>query len=159
LGDDAYGGSSDSLTQRVTGTTVEALTSSANPATYGDTVTFTATVSSPAGGTPTGTVTFTDDDGTTLGTASLSVVNGQNQATLSPSSWAARRHVITADYGGDDTYWGTSTSLSQLVKATTVEALTSSANPSAYGQTVTFTATLTAADGGTPTGRVTFTNG
>jgi hypothetical protein len=50
--------------------------------------------------------------------------------------------------------------LSQVVnKATTATALASSQNPSTGGETVTFTATVTASGGGTPTGTVTFYNG
>src|SRR5207237_2563423 len=53
--------------------TTTAVVSSANPAVFGQTVTFTATVSAagPGSGTPTGTVTF-KDGAATLGTASLS---------------------------------------------------------------------------------------
>src|SRR5690606_31109910 len=55
-----YGGSEASTIQVVgTSATVTGLTSDANPATYGDAVTFTATVGGASdGGTPTGAVTF-----------------------------------------------------------------------------------------------------
>ena len=54
------------------------ISSSANPAAYGQWVTYTATVTS-AGGTPTGTVTFKHGN-TTLGAATL---NASGQATFS----------------------------------------------------------------------------
>ena len=63
--------------------TAVALSSSANPAVPGQSVTFTAIVApvAPGGGTPTGSVTF--KNGTTvLGTVPLSVVGGQDQATF-----------------------------------------------------------------------------
>ena len=62
-------------------------------------VTFTATViSSPPGGTPTGTVTFSDG-ATTLGTADL---NGgaPDTATFSTTSLSVGTHQVTATYGG-----------------------------------------------------------
>ncbi len=73
-----------------------ALTSSENPATFGDDVTFTATVSSSAG-TPTGTVTFMDG-ASTLGTGAL---GGGGVATFSTTALTEGPHTITAEYGGD----------------------------------------------------------
>jgi hypothetical protein len=66
-----------------------------------------------------------------------------------------------AAYAGDANNTGSSSpALSQVVnKAATATALVSSLNPSTGGQAVTFTATVTAAGGGTPTGTVTFYNG
>jgi hypothetical protein len=78
--------------------TTTALTSSANPAAAGDSVTFTATVTS-GGGTPTGSVTFSDGT-TTLGTGTLT--NGV--ATFTTSALAAGNHTITAAYGGATGY-------------------------------------------------------
>jgi hypothetical protein len=68
-----------------------------NPAALGQTVTFTAQVSSSPSGMPTGTVTFLN--GTTeLGTGTL---NGSAQTTFSTSSLAAGSYSVTAVYGGD----------------------------------------------------------
>ena len=72
------------------------LASSANPATFGDSVTFTATVSSNVG-TPTGVVTFRDG-ATPLGTGTL---NGFGVATLTTANLGAGSHSMTASYGGD----------------------------------------------------------
>jgi hypothetical protein len=72
-----------------------ALTTSGNPAYVSNSVTFTATLSSPAG-TPTGTVDFYD--GTTkLGTGTLAA----GVATYATSSLASGAHSITAVYSGD----------------------------------------------------------
>jgi hypothetical protein len=154
-GDATFATSSGSVTQTVnqTGTSV-ALVSSANPSSFGQAVTFTATVTSGAG-TPTGTVTFLDG-ATTLGTATLS----GNTATFSTSSLAAGSHSITASYGGDANFAAaTSPALSQTVGlAATSVTLASSVNPSNFGQAVTFTATVTGG-AGTPTGTVTFRDG
>jgi hypothetical protein len=131
--------------------TSTSLTSSLNPSTSGQSVTFTATVSS-GSGTPTGTVTF-KDGATTLGTVGLS--NGQ--APFPTSTLSAGSHSITATYNGSSTYSGsTSAVFMQTVNATvsaTTTKLTSSVNPSLSGQSVTFTAAVTPS---TATGTVTF---
>ena len=78
-------------------TTTVVLTSSPNPTTYGDAVTFTATAAADA----TGTVTFVDQTtSTTLGTGT--VTNGV--ATLNTSILAAGTHQVIANYSGDSKY-------------------------------------------------------
>jgi Subtilase family/Bacterial Ig-like domain (group 3)/Bacterial cadherin-like domain/Bacterial Ig domain len=134
--------------------TTTALTSAPNPSTFGQSVTFTATVAS-AAGTPTGTVTF-KDGGTTLGTGVLSA----GVATYSTSTLTGGTHSITAEYGGDSSFdTSASNTVSQVVnKADTTTTLTSAPNPAMFGQSVTFTATVTST-AGTPTGTVTFKDG
>src|SRR5712692_3395052 len=159
----SYGGdtnfnpsSSSALSQTVNkGSTTVASISSANPSVFGQAVTFTATVSSPAG-TPTGTVTFLDG-ATSLGTGAL---DSSGIATLTTASLAVGAHSITASYGGDTNFNPSSSSaLSQTVnKGPTTVASISSANPSVFGQAVTFTATVSS-PAGTPTGTVTFLDG
>ena len=85
------------------------------------------------------------------------------RASFATSGLLAGTHSISAVYGGDTNF---SISLSSVVKqvvnkAATSVSVTSSANPSTYGQSVTFTATVaaTAPGSGTPTGKVVFTNG
>ena len=87
--------------------------------TYGQSVTFTATVSSP--GTPTGTVTF-QDDGTTIGTGTLS----SGTATFTTSALAAGTHTISAVYGGDSNDYGSTSSA--VTETVTPAALTITAN-------------------------------
>jgi len=110
-------------------------------------------------GTPTGTVTFKDGP-SILGTGTL---DGSGQARFTISTLAVGSHAITASYGGDATFTGsTSSALTQTVKkASTATSVSSSANPSVSGQSVTFTATVTAKSpgAGTPTGTVTFKDG
>jgi VCBS repeat-containing protein len=136
-------------------TTTTTLASGTNPSTFGQSVTFTATVTG-NGGTPTGTVTFRNGTNT-IGATSL---NGSGQAVFGTAGLAAGTHSITAQYGSDGNYLGsTSTALTQTVdKAASTVGLASSANPSVFGQSVTFTATVTG-PGNTPTGTVTFKNG
>jgi Bacterial Ig-like domain (group 3) len=148
------GSTSPAMTQTVntagkTNTTTTVI-SSLNPSTFGQLVTFTATVSPSAA---TGTVTFFDG-ATALG--AVTVISGA--ATLSTSGLAGGTHSITASYGGDSNYNGsTSAALSQTVnKAGTTNTVTSSLNPSTSGQGVTFTATVSPS---TATGTVTFRDG
>src|SRR5204862_5129877 len=132
---------------------------SQNPSVFGQSVTFTATVMDNMG-TPTGTVTF-KDGATTLGSTNL---DGSAQGTFTTSSLSVSNHIISAVYGGDTTYnTSTSTNFTQTVsKANSSTALTSSFNPSVFGQSVTFTATVTAVSpgAGTPgSGSVIFKDG
>jgi hypothetical protein len=140
--------------------TTTGLTSSANPSVFGQSVTFTAAVTSPDSGTPTGTVTFKDGS-TTLGTIAL---DGSAHAAFSISTLAVGSgHSITAVYTGDSNFGGsTSSPLTQTVnQAADFTTVTSSLNPSNVGQSVTFTATVTVtgSGSGTPTGTVTFKDG
>ncbi|MFP5247276.1 MAG: Ig-like domain repeat protein, partial [Thermoanaerobaculia bacterium] len=79
-------------------TTVD-LTSSANPSSAGQEVTFTATVNGGTPGSATGTVTF-KSDGDEL--ATIALVNAQ--ATYSTSSLPLGGHFITAHYSGSLTH-------------------------------------------------------
>ncbi len=135
--------------------TTTTLKSSLNPSNYGQTVTFTAAVTS-SSGTPTGTVIFYDGS-TSIGSATLS----SGSASISVSSLAAGSHSITATYQGSATFASsTSTPLTQTVNsATTTTTLTSSLNPAGTNQSVTFTATVTSQFGGAATGSVTFLSG
>jgi hypothetical protein len=74
------------------------LTSSLVEATYGEPVTFTATVKTSDGTTPAGTVTFLHGDGV-IGTATLT--NGV--ATLTASTLSDGSHGISAEYSGSAT--------------------------------------------------------
>ncbi len=130
--------------------------SSANPAAFGQSITFTATVTAQVNGMPTGTVTFSDG-GSTLGQVAV----GTGTATYSTASLAIGSHSISATYSGDSNFTGSaSTTLSQVVqKANTTTSLSASPNPSAFGGSVTFTATITPQGSGMPTGTVTFSDG
>jgi RHS repeat-associated protein len=142
--------------------TTTTLTSNPEPSLYGQSITFTATVTpvSPGGGTPTGTVEF-DIDGSEAGTDTL---DGSGTATFQTDTLEVGDHVVTAIYQGDDkgNYEGsTSDEFDQAVKPIpTTTDLSSDTNPSVYGQSVTFTATVTApqanAVSGQPTGTVEF---
>jgi hypothetical protein len=135
------------------------LSSSANPSKVGQSVTFTATVTGvPGGATPTGSVAFRDGS-TVLGSGTL--VNGT--ASFTTASLAAGSHSLTAVYGGDGNYAGsTSSALTETINpagpAATTTTLSASSATSVYEQPLTFTAVVTGA-GGTPAGKVTFLDG
>jgi hypothetical protein len=130
------------------------LTSSPNPSYVDQSVTFSAVVSG-TGPAPTGTVTF-QEGSTSLGTVTLT--NGKANLVVTFSK--AGSDSIVAEYSGDKNYGpANSGTLTQVVdQYTTTTVLTSSPNPSTYGEPVTLTATVSSA-GPTPTGTVTFKNG
>ncbi len=146
--------------------TTTTLATPASPSVSGQSVTFTATVTVALPPTtidpsPTGTVTFYNN-GQSIGTGTLSVVTGQDQASLTTATLSTASHPITAAYTSGDANFvpsPVSAAVTQVVNkdntTTTVSASPSLAN---VGQTVTFTATVTAnAPGsGTPTGTVDF---
>jgi hypothetical protein len=122
--------------------TSTSLSSSLNPAVGGQDVTFTAVISSTAGGTPTGLVRFLDGP-TEIGSAMLSA----GQAQFSLDTLPVGSHSITAQYSGDATFaTSTSSALTQEIK------LAGFAPPPAQivvqaGQSVTIPLTLFAAPG------------
>jgi uncharacterized repeat protein (TIGR03803 family) len=150
------GSTSNAVNQTVNqATTTTAVVSSLNPSIYGQSVTFTATIT-PQYGSCTGTVTF--NDGTTqIGTGAVS----NDVASLSVNTLVAGSNSVTAVYGGDANCQGsTSSALNQKVNlATTTTVVASSLNPSFYGSAVTFTANITPQDGGALGGTVTFYDG
>jgi hypothetical protein len=149
-GDTNYSGSSAAITQTVSQKpTATGLTSGTNPSTYGQAVTFTATVSPTDGG---GTVSFSVGTGTArtpiCAPQSLSRAGGSYQARCTVSTLPAGTDTITATYSGDTDYGRSSATAKQTVNKTpTATAVTSSKNPSRHGQPVTFTATVSPTDG------------
>src|SRR5467141_854501 len=146
------------LTQTInsTATSSSVVASSNNPSMIGTAVTLTATVTSPVTGPLTGTVSF-QDGASALGTGTLS----GGTATFTTSGLTAGTHSITAIYGGDPNFAGsTSPALMQTVnKAANSTSVASSNNPSIFGTVVTFTATVMSSATGAPTGTVTFQDG
>ena len=89
---------------------------SANPATSGSDVTFTAIEPSLAGGAgPTGTVSFTAEDVALPGCTGVMLNAGQ--AACTTTSLSAGSHAISAQYSGDSTYAAASASLTQTINA------------------------------------------
>jgi len=119
----SYSGSTDfkssssiaSATLSVTkATTTLAVVSSLNPSVLNQPVTFTATVTPQIAGTPTGTVTFVDTTtNTSLGTGTSI---GSGKWTLTTSAIPVNANLITATYGGDMNFTGSSGSTTQTVQ-------------------------------------------
>src|SRR4029453_10732095 len=105
-----FSGATSGLTVNLFASTTT-ITSSLNPSPLGQSVTFTATVTS-AAGVPTGTVTFFDG-AATLGTSTLS--NGV--ASFATAALSAGAHSIKAVYGGSAMFASTSAVLTQTVLA------------------------------------------
>jgi hypothetical protein len=137
--------------------TTTTLTSSANPSSFNQSVTFTAKVAGTFGATPVGSVTF-KNGGVAMGGA-VALSGGIAKFTI--STLTVGSHSITASYGGSSANLASvSATLTQTVKkASTTTTVTSSVNPSSFHQSVTFTATVHRAFGGTATGTVTFKDG
>ena len=137
--------------------TTTVVTSSQNPSSFSQLVTFTAVVSSGSGNPPDGEVVTFKDGTTKLGTGTLS----GGMATYTTSTLKRGAHNITATYGGDTILaTSTSTALQQTVQqATSTTVLASSPDPSTIGQSVLLVATVAGQFGGTPTGTVTFKGG
>ena len=141
-----------------------------NPSGFGQSVTFTATVTTGAGtGNLTGTVTFFDGATTLQANVPLLAPGTTSTATFTTTVLTVGAHTITASYSGDAAHFaslstdpnGTTPPLTQYVQEGTATALVSNQNPSAIGQNVTFTATVSIYGGGgiTPVGSVTFFDG
>ena len=133
------------------------LASSSNPAMIGQSITFTATLTSNQAGTPTGSVQFLDG-AAVMGTVPIS----NSQAVFTTSFSTGDTHTITAQYSGDTVFQPAQATLTQTLgfpgAVSLVLKMTSSANPAPLGQTVTFTVSFVAT-GGSPTGTVQFSDG
>jgi hypothetical protein len=138
--------------------TTTTLSSSANPSTVGEPVTFTATVAPAGPPAPTGTVGFTAN-GTTITGCTAVPLSSSRTATCTTAALPAGTNAIVATYSGDANYSGSSGSLSQVVNpGASTTTVTSSQNPSTFGEPVTLTATVAPAGPPAPTGTVSFTS-
>jgi poly(hydroxyalkanoate) depolymerase family esterase len=138
--------------------TTTTISSSKNPSGYGQSVTFTAVVSSKSGTPPNGeNVNFLQGQ-KLLGSGTLH--SGSATFAIATLTTGGADN-IKAEYTGDATYAAsTSIAVVQVVnKASTGTSLVSSLNPANSGQSVTFTATVTPQFSGTVTGVVAFNNG
>lgn len=138
-------------------TTTTVLSDAPDPSPPGAAVRVRFRVTSP-GGTPSGTVRVTSDDG-----ASCEAGMAAGECSLSPSSAGAR--TLTAAYAGDAQFEGSAASEAHRVEApeqppapaaTATRITRDDPDPSDVGQVVTVRFTVTGA-GGTPAGQVTVT--
>jgi len=163
-GDSNYNSSSSPQTNNFSignATSTTSVGSSENPSQSGDSVTFTATINGEYGllkkrnakhPLVTGTVTWSGN--TACGTTPVTSGN-PGTATCTTSSLPVGNDPITATYSGDSNHGGSQGTLAggQIVMTSSSVAVGSSVNPSSYGQSVSFSATVT---GSSPTGTVQF---
>ncbi len=124
---------------------VTTLTSSASTVQVGHSVTFKATITSSnvtSKYTPSGTVTFFVN-GVAAGTVTVS----SGAASFTTSSLAGGIQTITAVFNPADGSVGSQTSFAEIVQTPTVTSLATSAPSAVEGQTLSFTATVTATTG------------
>ena len=119
-----------------------------------------ATVTSTAGGTPTGTVTVTAD-GTTVCTLSLTA--GAGSCSLAKSAIPPGHYQLTAGYSGNDTYVNSVSAVAPLtiVRARTQTALAVTKTTIVYGHETAehLTVRLRGQYGTTPAGKVSIKSG
>jgi hypothetical protein len=158
-----YAGSVSNIVQVAGGGQIPSMTvvsSSVNPSSYLQPVIFTATVTGSIGGTPTGTVTFIEGGNVLCSAVPLVPAKNGSTAICQFATLSVGSHNIIASYSGDSNFVASrSQPLGQSVtSAATTTALTASPASSAkLGQLVTFTAAVSGANGGSPTGTVSFT--
>jgi len=133
-------------------TTRTAITASLNPSIVNQQVTLTATISSDLN-IPDGELMTFYDDQEVMGTGAVH----SGSTSLTTSFAKAGKQSIKASYPGDPWHrasYGTATQV--VTPCSTTTTLTSSLNPSTYGQAVTWTATVTSTGPNPPTGTVYF---
>ncbi len=152
-GDANFTSASDSSKNLTVTPASTSITVTAPTVTYNAAGSVTVAVSS-AGGVPTGSVALSVDGG-----AASSLPLSAGSATFSISSPSAGDHSLGAAYAAQGNFAASSaTATLHVNKASTSTAVASSANPSAFGQSVTLTASVTSGSG-SPSGSVQFFDG
>jgi len=108
VGNFNFDGTTSSVGQTIENApTVTGVTAVTNPITFGDSAQLVATVGSalPGSSVPTGSVTFLEGT-TVLGTADLATADGSQKASLTVPGWHGGDHAVTAVYGGDASFSG-----------------------------------------------------
>ncbi len=175
-GDSNFGPGNGSLQYTVTkATTTTAITAIEPPSSsFLQQVTFTVLVAGAFGGSPSGSVVIQDvTNGTPVpictGTLQSNGRRGKHlpqgsgsTATCQSTSLSVGTHSIQATYNGDANFGGSTSTppISYTVtQAVTTTAITAAPpQQSSFEQPVTFTATVTGANGGSPTGTASFTD-
>lgn len=118
------------------------LASTLNPSTYGQKITFTATVTNSFGTAPSGRVSLVWAGKGTIGTGAL---DRNGVARISTAKLKADHYLLAARYEGDlNNHSSQSPAFRQVIgPAQSTAFLSSSSNPSTAGQAITFTAQIT----------------
>src|SRR5439155_569571 len=129
---------------------------------WGQSAIFTATISitAPGAGAPTGTVQFQIDASNAGSPVNVNTTGGVTTASFSNTTLAVGNHTVTTSYSGDANFAArVSTAITQTVtKAKSATPVLPGTNPTVWGTSAIFTATIsiTAPGAGTPTGTVQF---
>jgi hypothetical protein len=159
-----YEAGSDSLSQQVSeADTLTSVVATPSPSSEGQNIAITANVAAvaPGSGSPTGTVVFTAN-GITIGAAPLQSGPGGSQVTVNVDDLAPGAYSIVASYSGGTGYGASDsqplshTVLDGAAIVATEISVDSSENPSTFGQLITFSAHVDAADSSAPAGTVQF---
>ncbi|WP_047491142.1 Ig-like domain repeat protein [Terriglobus sp. TAA 43] len=156
VGDANNSASTSPAIQQITTKADATISAGANPTTItvGQSTTLTATVASPNGPAPTGTITF-GNGVTILGSGSI---DGSGTFSLPVATLPPGTDTITATYSGDDyTAGGRTTTVVTVNQLTTVTTLGSDGSPSNGGSAVTLTANVSMTPGQTAVGAITGT--
>ncbi|MFD0498236.1 Ig-like domain-containing protein [Streptomyces rhizosphaericus] len=138
------------------------VTSTPNPSVFGQSVTYTATVTGiTAGAPPWGDVTFVIAGGPTIGPVTLTQTGvDSGTASVTDSTLSVGSHLVTANFvnSSDPLDNSSGTTIQQVNQAATTTTVTFVPPAPVCGETVTLTAHVAAAPpgSGTPTGTVTF---
>lgn len=151
--------------------TQTAITSAPSSSSYGQSDTFNVAVTPVVEGSnfstnnnaPPGTVTLTASTATSTATVGTGTLSPSGDVVITTTALPVGTDEVTATYavqGASGDFAGSRSQPSKVAvaKASSSVALTSDANPSVYGQQVSFTATVSAVapGSGTPTGTVSF---
>jgi len=135
------------------GATATTVTSNNGATDYGQSVTFTATVTPVCGSGETGTVQFQIDGGN----VGIPITLSGNTASYTTSTLSAGNNLVDAVYSGDRNFMSSTSPVCTQSVAIAASATTlSSSGPTNYGQSVTFAVTVTPASGNGETGTVQF---
>ncbi len=147
---------STALTQNVNqATTAISLASSANPALFGDAVSFSITVTG-TGGIPSGSVTLTEGSAV-IGTA---VLDAKGLASIPTSTLAIGPHILTAAYAGDKNHLALlSSSLTENILQRTSTTLSASTGQTVAGKAIQWNVVVSGASGKPTTGTVALFDG
>jgi uncharacterized delta-60 repeat protein len=146
-GESSFNASSAEFAHRVErGATTVSVTSAPNPSGLGEDVTFTATVrhESPAAGTPGGSVAFVID-----GASPVEIQIAGGAAVLSTANLDAGTHTVEVSYPGSSDFLPSSGGLvggHTVNQGASTTIVTSTPNPSEFGETVEFTVSVAPVD-------------
>ena len=132
--------SSTTASEQLTQTVIKAsvINVSAVSDTWGQPLTYNFTVTSPQGGTPTGTVTVTENNVAVPGANVGTLASGAATITIPAGTLNNGTHTLVFTYSGDSSYAAISKTISQTVVVSSTAVNISGSTTAAYGSTVSY---------------------